>query len=78
MMAAMRIWLALLSIATALTACGAPPPPAPASDPITRRTTRERRAWSGFVGAHGSHVWLGIPYAAPPIGALRWRAPQRA
>ncbi|QDV29843.1 Para-nitrobenzyl esterase [Planctopirus ephydatiae] len=28
------------------------------------------------VNSDGLHVFKGIPYAAPPIGELRWRAPQ--
>jgi para-nitrobenzyl esterase len=30
----------------------------------------------GGDGRYGSHAWLGVPFAAPPVGALRWRAPQ--
>ena len=29
----------------------------------------------GYVEPNGSKAWLGIPFARPPIGDLRWRAP---
>jgi len=31
----------------------------------------------GFVDISGSHTWMGIPFATPPIGDLRWKAPTR-
>jgi para-nitrobenzyl esterase len=30
----------------------------------------------GFVDKHSTYAWLGIPFAQPPLAALRWRAPQ--
>lgn len=41
--------------------------------------TRRRLAGGELIGARevdGTHAWRGIRYAQPPIGALRWRAPQ--
>ncbi len=32
----------------------------------------------GFAGPNDSHSWLGVPYAEPPVGDARWRAPRRA
>ena len=32
--------------------------------------------FNGFVGENGVKTWLGIPYAQPPVGKLRWQAPQ--
>ena len=30
----------------------------------------------GFASEHETHAWLGIPFARPPVGPLRWRAPE--
>jgi len=30
----------------------------------------------GFTTASGAHAWRGLRFAAPPVGALRWRAPR--
>jgi len=32
----------------------------------------------GFADAYETQAWLGIPYAAPPVGPLRWKAPRPA
>lgn len=43
--------------------------------PETRRTLAAGEVVGG-EGRYGSHAWLGIPFAAPPVGQWRWRAPQ--
>jgi len=62
-------WLVLVVWVAA--GCGERPP---SVDPASRRGTATGEV-VGFVGEYGSHVWLGIPFAAPPRGELRWRAP---
>ena len=68
-----RACLALLALAAMTAACGGPAPPSP--DATSRRTLRSGDV-IGYTGSYGSHVWRGIPYAAPPVGPLRWRPPQ--
>ncbi|MEO8602804.1 MAG: carboxylesterase family protein [bacterium] len=55
-------------------ACTHKPPPAEL-DPTSSRTT-PAGPLVGIKGTYGDQAWLGIPYAQPPLGALRWRAPQ--
>lgn len=71
----MHLRVVLLLAALALAACRRPAPAPPASDPDSRRSLTTGEI-VGFTGAYGSHVWRGIPYAKPPVGELRWRAPQ--
>ncbi len=52
-----------------------------AEAPITAEPSSLRSTTHGDViglSEGGAHAWLGIPYAAPPVGPLRWRAPRPA
>lgn len=67
--------LAVLALAACSSATGKPSAP-PAADPATARVLGEGGV-VGYVDAPtGAHVWRAIPFAAPPVGDLRWRAPR--
>ncbi len=44
------------------------------ADDATVRMT-ESGSIIGLKEDNGMHAWLGIPYAKPPVGELRWKAP---
>ncbi|XBQ17268.1 MAG: carboxylesterase family protein [Oceanicaulis sp.] len=60
----------------ALAACGAPEDPAPMADPAMTRTVTGGEIVGYRDADTGAQVWLGVPFAAPPHGPNRWRAPQ--
>lgn len=64
--------LALLALGAA---CSSSPPPPPELAQETKRVTPQGTV-VGFVTEDGGHAWRGIPFAQPPVGDLRWRAPR--
>ena len=65
-------WLAAASIALILQipgwASGAP-------SPVEQRTRFGTVIGIDDSAASGTYAWKGVPFAKPPIGALRWKAP---
>jgi para-nitrobenzyl esterase len=57
-----------------LSACGGGDNAAAAPDPVVRATTLGPVQGSSDA-ASGTYSWKGIPFAQPPVGALRWKAP---
>lgn len=55
----------------------APAPPAPpqADGPMVRQITAGKIEGVDDSAGSGTYYWKGIPFAQPPVGALRWRAP---
>ena len=51
-------------------------PTAPASTCAAGTTVQTSTGPVCGIISNGDREWLGIPYAAPPVGALRWRPPQ--
>ncbi len=45
------------------------------ADPLTIKTQRGK-IHGKLINDGKVHEFLGIPYAAPPVGDLRWKAPQ--
>lgn len=68
--------LAGLMAVLALTACSAVDETSPVEAlEITYREIAQGEI-VGTMSAQGAHVWRAIPFAAAPVGDLRWRAPR--
>ncbi|MGI9590463.1 MAG: carboxylesterase/lipase family protein [Myxococcota bacterium] len=68
--------LAPFLLFAALACGGSDEAPALEPDPASERALSTGRV-VGFENGDGAHVWRGLPFAKPPVGELRWRAPRK-
>ena len=68
-------WLAAASVIVfLLSACGSGSD-APNQGPEVRATTYGNIVGVNDTAKSGTYFWKGVPFAKPPVGALRWKAP---
>ncbi len=60
-----------IAVTTALSACGGADDPLP----TVRKTTVGWIQGNDDSAATGTYAWKGVPFAKPPVGDLRWKAP---
>ena len=67
-------WVAALMLAASMLmgGCGGGEGDTP---PTVRDTSLGRIQGSDDSAATGTYAWKGVPFARPPVGALRWKAP---
>ncbi|MDE0884546.1 MAG: carboxylesterase family protein [Myxococcota bacterium] len=66
---------ALLIVLATVGCVSTPPEPERVADPGSARGTAQGTV-IGSRSESGGLSWLGIPFAQPPLGALRWKAPR--
>lgn len=70
-----RFFLLLIGALALLGGCsGKPAKKVMVANASTERMTSDGPV-IGSIADNGTQVWIGIPYAQPPVGDLRWRAP---
>ena len=48
----------------------------PAVDAATQRTLAQGAVVGASIEDGAVHAWRGLPFAAPPVEGLRWKAPR--
>ena len=69
----MNRWVAASAVTALLCACGGSS--TPVDTPLIRTTSYGAVAGTDDATRNGTYSWKGIPFAKPPVGALRWKAP---